>query len=159
VTDNAKGPKKAAPSASPFTSADPPRNFSLSTSDRVRAAVMGAPAYATRKKSLEDAEERYVRVLVALHDALVAKLGAGADHAAVARALHEKAATFDLKKMNALVVSHNRWYPIEANLPVDLRTGEYLIYGKRWLPEEPWTVARLIACVHAEIAARSCASL
>jgi hypothetical protein len=142
-------------SKSAFNSADPPRNFTLSVNDRIRAMTIGAPAYATRKKYLEDLEERHVRTLVALHDALTVKHGGRADlEVLVTRALEEKAATFDVKKMNALVEAHNRYYPIEANLAMDLRTGEYMIFGKRWLPEAPWSAARLVALARSVLAAR-----
>jgi hypothetical protein len=138
-----------------FNSADPPRNFTLSVDDRIRALTIGAPAYATRKKHLEDLEERHVRALVALHDALVAKHAGRPDlDELVTRALHEKASTFDVKRMNTLVETHNRYYPIEANLAMDLRTGEYKIYGKRWLPEEPWSVERLVARARSVLASR-----
>jgi hypothetical protein len=136
-----------------FNSADPVRNFSLSVGERIRAITIGAPAYATRKKHIEDLEERHVRTLVALHDALVAKSDRR-DVAAVSAALLEKARTLDLKKMSSLITSHNRYYPIEANLPVDPRTGEYLVYGRRWEPEQPWTPARMVERALAFVAAR-----
>ena len=125
-----------------FSSADPPRNFSLSVGERIRALTIGAPAYATRKKGIEDTEERYVRALVALHDTLIAR--GELDGVAIARALHEKASAFDLRRINAQIEIHNRYYPVEANLAMDLRTGGYLVYGRRWLPEEPCTAALLV---------------
>jgi hypothetical protein len=140
---------------SAFNSADPPRNFTLSVNDRIRALTIGAPAYATRKKLLEDLEERHVRTLVVLHDTLAAKHQGRADlEEVVTRALHDKAKAIDVKRMNALVETHNRYYPIEANLPTDLRTGHYLVYGRRWIPEEPWTAERLVERARAVIAAR-----
>jgi hypothetical protein len=135
-----------------LSSVDPPRNFSLSVGDRIRALTIGAPAYATRKKDLEDLEAAHVRTLVALHDTLVAR---GWDPEAVARALQQKASTVDLKKLNALVASHNRYYPIEANLPVDPRTGEYLIYGRPWRPDRVWSASRLVDEARAMVAARA----
>ena len=134
-----------------FNSADPPRNFTLSVNDRVRAMTIGAPAYATRKKHIEDLEAAHVRALVTLHDKLVAK---GRDAADVQRALHEQAHTIDLRKLNTLVDTHNRYYPIEANLPTNLRTGDYDVHGQRWLPEEPWTASRLLDHALALVAAR-----
>lgn len=141
--------RKAAPTA--FNSADPPRNFTLSVSDRIRAMTIGAPAYATRKKSIEDREDRYVAVLVALHETLVARRESSGE---TSGALLDRAATFDLKRLNALIASHNRYYPIEANLPIDPRTGGYLIYGRPWLPAESWTAERLVAQALAVVAAR-----
>jgi hypothetical protein len=127
-----------------FTSADPPRNFSLSVNERIRALTIGPPAYATRKKSIEDLVERHLETLVALYDARLAKAEPPGDDA-MTKLLLDKAATFDLVKLNKLIATHNRYYPIEANLPVDFRTGDYLIYGRSWHPDEPWTATRFVA--------------
>jgi hypothetical protein len=142
--------RKSAPTA--FNSADPPRNFTLSVNDRIRALTIGAPAYATRKKSIEDREERQVSVLVALHDTLVAKREHSESE--LRRALLDRAAAFDLARLNALIDNHNRYYPIEANLPIDFRTGGYLVYGRPWHPTQPWTAERLVAQALAVVAAR-----
>jgi hypothetical protein len=88
--------------------------------------TIGAPAYATRKKSIEDREEL------------------------VMKAMLDRAATFDLARLNTLIATHNRYYPIEANLSTDMRTGEYLVYGRPWLPTE-----RFVAQAKAVIAARA----
>jgi hypothetical protein len=128
---------------STFNSADPPRNFSLSVNDRIRAITIGAPAYATRKKSIEDHIERNLKTLVALHDKRVAAGHDGSD-SATTRALLEKAATFNIARLNELITSHNLYYPIEASLPTDVRTGEYLVYGRPWRPDEPWTASRFV---------------
>lgn len=143
---------------SAFSSADPPRNFTLSVGERIRALTIGAPAYATRKKGIEDLEERLIRTLVALHDTLVARRDVrpvrSTEDAAILRALHDKAATFDIAKLNAMIETHNTYYPMEANLPMDPRTGEYLVYGRRWVPEEPWTAARFVERARAVIELR-----
>jgi hypothetical protein len=144
-------PERGSSPKTAFTSVDPPRNFTLTVGDRIRALTIGAPAYATRKKHIEDLEATHVRTLVTLHDTLVA---CGRDEEAVTRALHSRAQALDLKKLNALVASHNRYYPIEANLPVNPRTGEYLIAGRPWRPESPWTEDRLVEQALAAIAAR-----
>ena len=138
---------------STFTSADPPRNFSLSVNDRIRALTIGPPAYATRKKSIEDLVDRYVQVLVALHDKRVAA-GHRGNAEATTRALLEKAGTFDLVRLNKLIATHNLYYPIEANLPTDVRTGEYLVCGRPWLPDEPWSASRFVEEARRLIATR-----
>jgi hypothetical protein len=142
---------KAEPKTS-LTSADPPRNFSLSVGERIRALTIGAPAWSTRKKGIEDLEARWVSALVACHDALVLR---EASAETISKALDDKAATFDLKKINAQLDIHNRYYPIEASLPIDPKTGDYLVSGRRWFPEEPCTVARLIERARAVIRDRS----
>ena len=122
-------------------SADPIRNFTLTVDERIRALTIGAPAYAIRKRKIEDTEEQWVATLIELREKLAAKGTAAAD---IARALREKAATFDYKKQNDLVARHNRWYPIEANLPMDTR-GRYLVYGRVWHPETEFTPERILA--------------
>ena len=63
--------------------------------------------------------------LVALHDSLTAKGRSAAD---IERAVHDQAHALDLRKMNALIEAHDRYYPIEANLPTNLRTGDYHVW-------------------------------
>lgn len=135
-----------------FQGLDPPRNFTISTEDRVRALAADVPAYAARKRGIEDKEADLVETLVALHDELAAK---GEPAQAIADAVRAKAAAFDLARLNAKIAKHNRYYPIEANLPIDPATGGFLLFGRRWSPERPWTVTRLLACVDAALAARA----
>ncbi|MDB4945772.1 MAG: hypothetical protein JWP97_5306 [Labilithrix sp.] len=142
TTRNARNDPTAAPEPSAFdNSADPPRNFSLNVNERVRALTIGAPAFAARKKRLEDFEEATIRLLVVLHDKLHAQ---GHSRAAIEDALLDRAQAVDLRPMNDVLDAHNRYYPIEANLPTDPRTGEYLLYGRRWEPDPPWTAERLV---------------
>lgn len=135
-------PKKALEPPTAFNSVDPPRNFTLGTDERIRALTIGAPAYAIRKRKIEDNEERWVATLVALREKLEA---AGHAHADIERALREKAATFDYARQNELVAQHNRWYPVEANLPIDPRSGGYLVYGRTWHPETEFTPERILS--------------
>lgn len=126
-------------------SADPIRNFTLSVDERIRALTIGAPAYAIRKRKIEDTEEQWVTTLVALREKMRAK---GAHPADIENALREKASKFDYKRLNELVALHNRWYPVEANLPMDSQSN-YLVYGRVWQPETEFTAARILASVAA----------
>jgi hypothetical protein len=138
-------------SPSALNSADPVRNFSLTVDERIRALTIGVPAWAARKRKIEDDEARHVGELVELHDTLVARQRAVAE---IQVALEEAAAAIDLTKLNELVRRHNRYYPIEANLPMDRATGSYLVYGRAWIPEELYTPVRLIALVMAMLERR-----
>lgn len=129
-------------------SIDPPRNFTITTEERVRALAIGAPAYATRKKSLEDKEESLVKALLMLHDKEIA---AGRDPMV---AVHRHATTVNFEKLNVIVAKHNRWYPIEANLPIDPGTGCYLQGGRPWEREPLWTLERLLEAFAVALAAR-----
>jgi hypothetical protein len=116
-------------------SLDVPRNFSLSTDERVRAIATGPLAYMRRLRSIEDLEESLVRMLVE-------------DPRATAPVREA------LEKLNDLIARHNRWYPIEANLPMHLRTGELIDRtGRPFRPMAPRTLEELMA--RAEARARA----
>lgn len=137
---------------SALNSADPIRNFTLTTEERIRALTIGVPAWAARKRKIEDDEARYTRALVELHDQLVKK---GRSATQIEVALVSAATAFDLEKLNRLVTQHNKYYPIEANLPMDRRTGDYLAYGRPWFPEAHYTVQRFVGLAQAAIAKRA----
>lgn len=124
-----------------FGSVDPPRNFTLSVDERIRALTIGPPAYAVRKRKIEETEERWVEELLDLHATLAAK-DRGREE--IEATLREAAAGFDYAKQNALVTTHNRWYPVEANLRIDPRTGGYLVHGRPWQPEAEYTPSRIL---------------
>ena len=146
--DAPKHRRKAGPSA--LNSADPRRNFSLSVDERIRALTIGAPAWATRKRKIEDEVERIVSELVELHDALLADERTSAE---IDAHLETAANAFDLPKLNGMVATHNRYYPIEANLPMNQHG--YTAYGRPWRPEASFTPERLVTLARAFIAERS----
>jgi hypothetical protein len=105
----------------------PPRNFTISIADRVRAA-QGPPAYMRRKRHIEDLDAMLrAAVAEALTHAVeqgeraVARGRGPVDPVAIARrALGEDPAIAKvLAQLNRLITDHNRYYPVEANLPVD----------------------------------------
>jgi hypothetical protein len=109
----------------------PHRNFSISTADRIKAAH-GPPAFVRRKRHIEDLE-------AALFEMVTDAIGKTGSVEAARRALEglpsvEKA----LAELNRLIEAHNRYYPIEANLPLDPATGVQLDRGvgvrKPWAP-------------------------
>ena len=63
---------------------------------------------------------------------------------AIEKAMRKKANTFDFARINKLVVTHNQYYPIEANLPNDPATGSYMVAGRAWRPESPFDVERVV---------------
>ncbi|AKU94227.1 hypothetical protein AKJ09_00891 [Labilithrix luteola] len=125
-----------------LNSIDPPRNFTIDTSERIRALSIGVPAYAARKRQIEDAEESLLEMFLELHGSLVAE---GVTLEELVRTLEEQAAACSFTKLNDLIARHNRYYPIEANLGMDRKTGAYLLYGKEWRRSESWTAARIVA--------------
>ena len=101
------------------------------------------PSYAARKRKIEDALEDFVDFL-AEHEAKLTQEGLSKE--ARREALARAATKLDLAPVHRLIEAHNRFYPIEANLPVEPRTGRYIV--KRGTPfeaEPEVTVARLLA--------------
>ncbi len=48
------------------------------------------------------------------------------DRAALRAAWRGVAETWDFSRVNDLIAQHNQWFPIERDLPMNPRTGEYL---------------------------------
>jgi hypothetical protein len=68
-----------------------------------------------------------------------------------ARAWREWVAAVDATTLNALIDSHNRWYPVEAKLPMDVRTGNYITWDGRDYRHAPVDAARLLAQFPADL--------
>jgi hypothetical protein len=116
------------------------RNFSLPTEERVRAIAAGPPAHLRRLRAIEDLAEGIVRVLAQRYDearALAVDPDAYARSRVPARAL---------ERLADLIARHNRWYPVEANLPMHPRTGELVDRsGMPWRPLPGPDVEQLLA--------------
>ncbi len=125
--------KEEATVASTFA---PARNFTIPLSARVRAAA-GPPACAVRKRRIEDLEAKLVGVLC---DAI-----RGAPEAEEARRglEQDRWVTRALRELGDLITAHNRYYVIEANLPLDPKTGALLERGRPWQPLSPTSFAAL----------------
>jgi hypothetical protein len=112
----------------------------LPTEDRARALIAGLPAYVRRLRAIEDLEEKIVAELV--REGEVAMRG-GLDAEAGMRASFP---TRWLDKLNDLIERHNRYYPVEANLPMRLCTGEWVDRGGApWKARAPMMNDELIA--------------
>ncbi len=64
-------------------------------------------------------------------------------------AWRELAESWDFDEVNELIDRHNRWYPLEARLPMDPRTGDFVLvngepYWKRPL-DARWVLERFPA--------------
>lgn len=112
------------------STAAPPRNFSLSLEERIGALMSGPPQYAVRLRRIEEIEEK---IVAALGDA--AARGKDDIPIAIARALED---------LNRLIGEHNRNYPIERNLAMDL-SGQLLEMGQPWTPRAAVTIDTLRA--------------
>jgi len=112
----------------------PPRNFTLSIEDRLRAYAQVPPGYMRRRRRIEDLEAK-----------LVAKLAAAPALTLLETAEHPDFVA-DVATLNDLIARHNRYYPIEANLPIDVQTRRLVERGGTpWRPLPAVTVADLLA--------------
>jgi hypothetical protein len=52
----------------------------------------------------------------------------------------------DFEDVNRLIDTHNRWYPVEARLPMDVRRRDYVLVGGQPYTREPlgpvWALER-----------------
>jgi hypothetical protein len=73
----------------------------------------------------------------------------GADDAAFARRWREIAEGWSFDALNELIAQHNEWYPIERDLPMDLRTRDYVLVNgrsfRRPLLDPTWILERFPA--------------
>jgi hypothetical protein len=122
----------------PIETLAPSRNFTITLADRMRAAA-GPIAYMTRRRTIEDLEDALLE--------MIAPLLATGDPIALEAGLKKRAFTARLARLNTLIETHNRYYPSEANLPLDPRTGEMLERGAPWRPLERATIERLVGRV------------
>jgi hypothetical protein len=74
----------------------------------------------------------------------------GGDAAAFAERWRTVAETWDFGHLNALIEQHNEWYPIERDLPMDLRTRDYVLVNgrshRRPCLDAAWILEQLPAC-------------
>lgn len=109
----------------------PPRNFTLSIEDRLRAYAQGVPGFIRRRRRIEDLEARLVEKLATAE--APAELVAAADFVA------------EVALLNDLIAKHNRYYPIEANLAIDVKTRRLIERGAPWRPLPAVSVEELAA--------------
>lgn len=121
--------------------AAPVRNFTLTTAERIKG-LHGPPAYARRKRHIEDLEDAILAEIAEMR-AEAEKLFPGDDEAVEAEVLF-RAREIDLSKLNELIERHNRYYPSEANLPMDPRRGCLIERGQPWKPLPRATVEAFV---------------
>ena len=105
--------------------------FKTSLESRLRAAV-GIPAYMRRKRRIEDLQDEVRRILDQTYQQ--ALVDNGGDEVAARESMMQRAQSMDLQLLNDLIERHNKYYPIEANLPTDVQTGRLMVGGRPWEP-------------------------
>ena len=104
--------------------------FRTTVDEQVRAYTQGVPSHIRRRRRIEDLEARLVELIRASE--------------APAESASSAAFTAELAVLNDLISRHNRYYPIEANLPIEVRTGRLLERGRPWRPLPAVTTADLL---------------
>jgi hypothetical protein len=102
------------------------RNFQLGA-DRYVAALGGPLPYMVRLRSIHAETAAHESLLAASWAALGAECGD--DPEAFARRWREIAEAWAFNAVNELIEKHNRYYPAESRLPMDPRTGDFVLVG------------------------------
>ena len=82
------------------------------------------PRYMQRLRQIETEFGTQCRRLLAAYEALLEAHGGDAE--TFARRWQSRARSWRFDRLNDLVREHNAWYPIEANLPMDPRTRNFI---------------------------------
>ncbi len=102
------------------------RNFSHAA-DRYAVSLAGPPAHSRRLREIEDETAAHVEALRAAWEEL-AERHAGEPHV-LARRWRDLAGRWRFDAVNELIDKHNAYYPVEARLPMDPRTGDFVLIG------------------------------
>jgi hypothetical protein len=102
------------------------RNFSLAA-DRYALSLAGPPAHSRRLREIEEAVATHEESLRCEWEEL-ARSDRG-DAAGFARAWRAHAARRRFDAVNELIARHNLFYPVEARLPMDPRTRDFVLVG------------------------------
>ena len=93
----------------------------------IRAGVR--PRWMERLIEIERGTRRERERLQEAHEALLDECGS--DRAAFARRWRAIAERWRFDDLNELIRTHNEWYPVERDLPMDLRTRDYVLVNGR----------------------------
>jgi hypothetical protein len=108
------------------------------------AALGGPLPYMVRLRTIEEETAAHEARLAEEWSALAAECFGDATR--FARVWRETAGAWNFVAVNILIEKHNRWFPAEARLPMDPRTGDFVLVGGRPYRREPlgeaWVLER-----------------
>jgi hypothetical protein len=124
------------------------RNFRPSVDGYV-ASLGGPLPYMRRLREIEDRTDGHrARIEAEWHELAEEH----EDHSAeFARLWRRRARRFDFGVVNDLIARHNRWYPVEARLPMDVRTQDFALVGGRSYRLEPLSARWVLECFPPEL--------
>jgi hypothetical protein len=115
-----------------------PRSKGRPISDRARQSQRSLEAYLRagvrprwmeRLMEIESGMKREKRRLAGVREDLHEQCGD--DPAEFSRRWRAVAAAWRFDELNELIRTHNEWYPVERDLPMDLRTRDYVLINGR----------------------------
>jgi hypothetical protein len=110
------------------------RNFRPAV-DRYVASLGGPLPYMRRLRQIELETEDHERRLAEAWRDLAGSCHGDAD--AFASRWRGLAERWSFDAVNELIARHNRWYPTEARLPMDPRSGDFVLVGGKPYRREP----------------------
>ena len=103
--------------------------------DSYVASLGGPLPYMMRLRTIEEEIERHRERLAEAY----------AEGGGDAAAWRRRAASWDFGEVNELIERHNRFYPIEARLPMDPRSRDFVKVGGRDYRREPLDASWILA--------------
>jgi hypothetical protein len=109
----------------------PLSSFARSTQRTVEAYLKAGvrPRWMERIAEIDHAIAAHQRAYARRHRAL--REECGSDRAEFAERWRAIAAAARFDELNDLISQHNEWYPVERDLPMDLRTRDYVLINGR----------------------------
>jgi len=100
-----------------------------SSAEAYLASAGGPLPYMLRLRSIEQQTAEQEEALADAWHALAGECDGDATR--FSRRWRSAARRFSFDEINDLIDRHNRWYPIESNLPMDPRTGDFVLVSER----------------------------
>jgi hypothetical protein len=130
---------------SPLVGRALPHRLRLGTPPENYVASLGGPLpYMQRLRQIEDETAEHERRLKRRRLELADECRGDRDR--FARRWHELARRWVFDDVNDLIERHNRWFPAEARLPMDPRTGDFVLVGGERYERRPldakWILVR-----------------
>ncbi len=135
-----------------------PRRPTLRPAADSYVSSLGGPLpYMVRLREIEAETVRHERELDAAWRRLAEECGPDAE--LFARRWRQKAARWNFFAVNELIERHNRWYPVESRLRMDVRSGDFALVNGRPYRREPldeaWVLERFPASLGVASAERA----
>ena len=102
------------------------RNF-RPDADRYLTSLGGPLPYMLRLREIEAMTDEHEQTLATVRERLAAEVS----QQELADAWTEEVARWSFDEVNELIDRHNRWYPVEARLPMDPRRRDYALVNGR----------------------------